>query len=149
MVITLILAGFVLLLLETILPGMIAGLTGLACLAGAVWVGYNTFGAEGGTWVLLSIVALLAVGAGLWLRFFPNSVFARRFVSRRTIGDVDAAQPELLDQTGVAFTTLRPSGTALINGRRVDVVTEGSLVERGTQLKVVAVEGLRVVVRVL
>jgi membrane-bound ClpP family serine protease len=42
---------------------------------------------------------------------------------------------------------LRPSGTASINGRRVDVVTEGGLIERGTAVKVVAVEGARIVVR--
>jgi membrane-bound serine protease (ClpP class) len=42
---------------------------------------------------------------------------------------------------------LRPSGTANINGQRVDVVTEGGLIERGTAVKVVAVEGSRIVVR--
>ena len=36
-----------------------------------------------------------------------------------------------------------------INGRRVDVVTEGPFVERGSPLKVVEVEGARVVVRAL
>jgi membrane-bound serine protease (ClpP class) len=60
---------------------------------------------------------------------------------------VDAEKPELLQQTGTAFTQLRPAGTALINGRRVDVVTEGQLIERGTPVRVVAVEGMRVVVR--
>ena len=56
-------------------------------------------------------------------------------------------KPELLNGTGVALTQLRPSGTASINGQRVDVVTEGGLIERGTAVKVVAVEGARVVVR--
>ena len=51
--------------------------------------------------------------------------------------------PELLDQTGAALTNLRPSGIALINGRRVDVVTEGSLIERGTPVKVIAIDGHR------
>jgi membrane-bound serine protease (ClpP class) len=47
----------------------------------------------------------------------------------------------------VALTQLRPSGTANINGQRVDVVTEGGLIERGAEIKVVAVEGTRIVVR--
>jgi len=42
---------------------------------------------------------------------------------------------------------LRPSGTAVINGKRIDVVTEGPFVERGSPIKVVEVEGARVVVR--
>jgi membrane-bound serine protease (ClpP class) len=62
-------------------------------------------------------------------------------------GNIQTEQTELLQQTGVAATQLRPSGAALINGRRIDVVSEGSLIEKGTPIKVVALEGVRVVVR--
>jgi len=56
-------------------------------------------------------------------------------------------KPELSHATGVALTQLRPSGTAKIGGQRVDVVAESGLIERDTEIKVVAVEGMRVVVR--
>ena len=42
---------------------------------------------------------------------------------------------------------LRPSGTALIDGERLDVVSEGDFVEPGQKVRVVKVEGLRIVVR--
>ena len=74
---------------------------------------------------------------------------ARVFVSKSAVGDIGTAKPELLNQTGTAFTTLRPAGTAIINDKRVDVVTEGALIEKGTAIKVVAIEGLRVVVRAI
>jgi len=35
----------------------------------------------------------------------------------------------------------------VISGKRIDVVTEGPFIEPGTPVKVVAVEGMRVVVR--
>jgi membrane-bound serine protease (ClpP class) len=73
----------------------------------------------------------------------------RLFTSRSTVGEIKTERPELLNQTGSALTPLRPSGTALINGRRVDVVTEGGMIERNTPVKVVAVEGMRVIVRAL
>ena len=41
---------------------------------------------------------------------------------------------------------LRPSGLALVNGRRVDVVTRGDYIKREAPLVVKAVEGARVVV---
>jgi membrane-bound serine protease (ClpP class) len=63
------------------------------------------------------------------------------------VGDIGTERPELLNQTGTAFTNLRPSGTAVINGKRVDVVTEGQMIERGTRVKVIAVEGMRIIVR--
>jgi membrane-bound ClpP family serine protease len=146
-VLTLVMVGAALLLLETILPGLIAGILGMCCLIGAVVTGYLSFGAQTGNLVLLGVVVGLIVGTSIWLKYFPDSRMARAFISRRIVGDLKTDKPELLEQTGIAQTNLRPSGTALINGQRVDVVTEGALIEKGAPIKVVAVEGLRVVVR--
>jgi membrane-bound serine protease (ClpP class) len=44
-------------------------------------------------------------------------------------------------------TELRPAGVVAIDGRRIDVVTGGELVPRGTPVTVVKVEGNRIVVR--
>lgn len=148
-VVALIVAGTVLLLLETVLPGLIAGILGALCLAAGVVAGYAKFGATTGTWILCGVGAGLLVLFSAYLKLFPESRIARRFVSQRRIGVIGAEKPELLNQTGVAHTNLRPSGTALIDGARVDVLTEGPLIERGTPIKVVAVEGMRVVVRAI
>jgi membrane-bound serine protease (ClpP class) len=147
LVITLLVAGAILLLLETILPGMIAGIVGGCCLLAGVVMGYVEFGPATGTWILFGTVALVIVGFGVWAKYFPDSRFGRAFISKNVVGEIKAEQPELLHQTGTAFTQLRPSGTALINGRRVDVVTEGALIEKGAPIRVVAIEGVRVVVR--
>lgn len=144
---TLIVAGLLLLALEIILPGLVAGIAGLVCLAAGVVLAYRELGAPGGHVVLALTGGLLVAGFFIWLRFFPRSRLGMRFVSQGTVGDIGTEKPELLDQTGTALTTLRPSGTALIGGRRVDVVTEGLMVERGSPVRVVAVEGMRVVVR--
>jgi membrane-bound serine protease (ClpP class) len=147
LVIVLLAAGVVLLLLETILPGMIAGIAGFGCLVAGVALGYVEFGAPTGHYLLFGVLAGLVGGFALWVKYFPDSRLARPFLTTRVVGDVRAERPELLHQTGTAYTPLRPSGTALIGGQRVDVVTEGPFIERGTAVKVVAIEGLRVVVR--
>jgi len=146
-VVTLILVGAALLLVETVLPGMIAGIIGLGCLVAGVAVAYLNFEARTADFILLLVVAGLVAGAFCWFKFFPDSRLARLFISQRTVGDIGAEKPELLHQTGTALTTLRPSGAAVIEGKRVDVVTEGPFIEPGTPVKVVAVEGMRVVVR--
>lgn len=143
----LLIIGVALLLLETVLPGMIAGMIGVGCLVAGVVMGYTTYGPGTGNLILLGVVSGLILLGVLWIRFFPDSRYGRMFVTRRTVGELGIEQPELLNQVGTAMTNLRPSGTALINGQRVDVVTEGALIERGQAVKVVAVEGLRVVVR--
>ena len=147
LVVTLLVVGAILLLLETILPGMIAGIVGGCCLLAGVIMGYVEFGAAVGTWILCGAVVGVIAGFCVWVKLFPTSRYGRAFISKGVTGDIRAEKPELLHQTGTAFTQLRPSGTALINGQRVDVVTEGSLIEKGTTIKVVATEGMRVVVR--
>lgn len=143
----LVVAGLLLLFLETILPGLIAGSIGMLLLIAAVAYAYLEISLRAGNATLLIVVTALIAGTVLWIKFFPDSAVARLFVSKGAIGHIGAERPELLDQTGVAFTDLRPAGTALINGKRVDVVTEGGFIQKGATLKVIEVEGMRVVVR--
>ncbi|MBX3746757.1 MAG: hypothetical protein KF833_15720 [Verrucomicrobiae bacterium] len=147
LVITLLVAGLVLLALETVLPGLIAGSLGVICLIGAVVVAYRDLGVPAGNFTLVAVTGLFSVGVFAWFRYFPNSRLGRRFVSAGEVGEIRTERPQLLHKTGTALTPLRPSGTALIDGQRVDVVTEGAMVQRGSPLRVVAVEGMRVVVR--
>ncbi len=53
----------------------------------------------------------------------------------------------LVGSEGEALTKLRPAGKALLAGRPVDVVSRGDFVERGETVRVIAVDGNRVVVR--
>jgi membrane-bound serine protease (ClpP class) len=149
LVIALLVAGAILLVLETFLPGMIAGILGFFCLVAAIVQAYASFGPQTGSYVLAAVVLGLMIGTAIWIKFFPQTRVARMFTSQQTVGEIGTERPELLNQIGSALTPLRPSGTALIGGRRIDVVTEGSLIDRNTPIKVVAVEGMRVVVRAL
>jgi len=56
------------------------------------------------------------------------------------------SEKDLIGKTGVAFTTLRPGGTAEIDGKRVDVVADSEYINQGTKIKVLRVEGIKVVV---
>ena len=49
--------------------------------------------------------------------------------------------------TGEALSDLRPGGYALIDGQRVDVITRGEVIPRGSQVQVIADEGYRRIVR--
>jgi membrane-bound serine protease (ClpP class) len=147
LIILLLVLGGVLLFLETLLPGMIAGFLGFICLLGAVILGYRDFGYQAGSLILGGVLLELVIGTWCWLKFFPESRVARRFISRDSVGELGVEKPELLNRTGVTLTRLRPSGVAKIDGQRVDVVSEGGLIERGVAIKVVAVEGSRIVVR--
>jgi membrane-bound serine protease (ClpP class) len=149
LIITLLIVGAVLLFLETLLPGMVAGTVGFVCLMAAVFLGYRDLGFQTGNIILGVVLGGLIFGVWCWLKYFPESRIARRFVSQGAVGDLGVEKPELLHVTGTTLTALRPSGVASLAGQRVDVVAETGFIERGVTVKVVAVEGSRVVVRVV
>jgi membrane-bound serine protease (ClpP class) len=85
-------------------------------------------------------------------KFLPKTSAFQRFVladaEKTDIGfSSHIHNKDLIGEEGIALTTLRPSGTAEINGKRVDVVTESSYVEKGKKIKVIAAEGMRIVVK--
>lgn len=53
----------------------------------------------------------------------------------------------LVGRVGTALTVLRPAGKAEIEGRPVDVVSEGPFVNEGARIEVIRVAGNRIVVR--
>jgi membrane-bound serine protease (ClpP class) len=53
----------------------------------------------------------------------------------------------LAEKTGTTLTPLRPSGKALIEDKEYDVVAQGAFINKGVEVKVVEVEGARIVVR--
>lgn len=54
---------------------------------------------------------------------------------------------KFLGATGICVTDLRPAGTITIEGEPVDVVAEGNFVKQGSTVKVINVDGSRVLVR--
>ena len=147
LVIILLVAGAVMLMLETVLPGLIVGLCGLACWMVAVAVAFQR--TDQGIWVLLFVLAGGGIGAVLWFKYFPQTRYAQSLMLKNTIGGEPEVDQSLLDQEGVAHSDLRPSGVATINERRMDVLAEGGMIEAGTGIKVVEVTGMRVVVRAI
>src|SRR6266511_6137043 len=71
-VVTLILVGAALLLLETVLPGMIAGIIGFSCLVAGVVVAYLNFEPRTANSVLFAVVVGLVAGTLCWFKFFPE-----------------------------------------------------------------------------
>ena len=55
-------------------------------------------------------------------------------------------EDKLLGRTGTAITDLRPAGTILIEGRRLDAITPGDYLDQGSSVRVVEVQANRIVV---
>jgi membrane-bound serine protease (ClpP class) len=141
--------GALLILIEVFIPGMIVGICGGIAIIAAVVLAYAHEGLAAGNWLLAAVLVAGACGFAWWLRYVPRSWLARRWTLHATIeGKIDdAGGGKLAGAAGKAVTALRPAGTALIAGERVDVVAESDLIEAGESVRVVRVEGARVVVQ--
>lgn len=136
--------GLVLMVAEAILPGMIVGLVGAALLVVAIVFAFIDHGPAIG-FALLAVAAAVVPAIILW--------GLKRMALKTTLAASDGVVsfPEgyghLVGAVGEAVTPLHPGGIANIDGKKYDVVTEGDMIDRGTRIKVVAVEGNRIVVK--
>ncbi|MBU1694695.1 MAG: hypothetical protein KKC51_12120 [Verrucomicrobia bacterium] len=148
--ITLIVAGLFLIGVEIFVPGGIIGSIGALSLIAAMLVGFKAFGPSGGLLSAFVIILLAGVGIALWIKFFPRTAMGRHLTLSRDSRNFKAASPELKDligKEGIAHSALHPGGIATIEGHRVDVIAEGNWIEGGRRVRVLNVEGSRVVVR--
>lgn len=98
----------------------------------------------------IMIALLLTLGAGaIMLKRLPKSTTWQRVVlNEQEIGyQASPTRTSLEGRLGKALTDLRPGGTAEVDGERVSVTTEGDFLEKNSDIKVVEVEGSRIVVR--
>ena len=149
--------GVLLLFIEiALLPGFgAAGIPGIALIATGIGLAWVKFGLKTGLIYTSATVALtipLAI-LGLWLfrRTRLGGAFILNIASSRAEGFQAPPQElvNLVGKSGQSITPLRPAGTALINDRRVDVVTLGDFIDPEVEIEVILVEGNRVVVRSL
>jgi len=168
-------AGILAIYLEIFVPA--AGLIGLAgggMIVAGVVLGYAYHDPLTGSIVLFVSLVLTPTAIFLGLKAFPNTPVGKRLIlsSERSAdrsagrggggreesdgGEADGGaasggddrHADLAHGTeGEAVTVLRPSGTGRFGRARVSVVTSGEFIEQGAPIRIVRVEGNRVVVR--
>lgn len=142
--------GLLLLGAEIIVPGGILGTFAAFCLFAAIITGFIAFQAPYGLISAMVIMALSVICILVWIKYFPHTRMGRFLTlssDAKTFKGTDDHLKELAEQEGVATSDLRPSGIATINDRRIDVVAEGSWIERGTKIVVLRVQGNVITVR--
>ncbi|TBL70455.1 nodulation protein NfeD [Paenibacillus thalictri] len=142
--------GIVLLILELFVSSFgLLGVAGILCLFGSVvMAAYNTASAVISLGIAAAIALVIII---IVVRLFKHRGVWNKFILRDELrteqGYVSTpSKMGLLGQPGTAITPLRPAGTALFQGQRVDVVTNGEFIPAQTDIYVVGVEGVRVVV---
>ncbi len=140
----LIAAGLALLFLELFIPsGGILGIVG----TGSAVLGIYGFFHQGhpiiATFFIVATIAFIVFSIRYWLRKVSHTDAMTPEMST----GVDESKSDLLGQQGTTQTQLRPAGAAILDGKRVVVVSTGRFIAKGVPVRVVDISGNRVVVR--
>jgi membrane-bound serine protease (ClpP class) len=127
------------------LPGILGG----AALLVAVLFAFGTPFIFVGIETIATAIVLTVIAFTLVVRAVPENAWAHRLALVAAQGPEYVASGDYRDlrgRTGTAASYLRPAGIASIDGRRIDVLTEGEFIAQGTPVRVVRVEGARIFV---
>lgn len=142
-------AGLLLMFLEMFLPGLIAGVVGGIMLIVAIVMSYDHYGAEGGNVALVIALILSSIMWWWWATHFQNTRYGKRMTLQTSVDGKTATHclAEFVGQSGTAVTDLRPAGTVVIDGRRVDAISDGEFIENGQTVRVLRAQGICIIVR--
>lgn len=140
-------------IMELFVPsGGILGLLSLGSLLGSIGLAFVH-----GPLVGLMFLAMVVLGApvvlSFSLRWWPHTPVGRRLLlkpphSADVLPDSELRRrlKGMVGKFGEAQTLMTPSGAVLIEGRVVDAVSDGTVIEPGQRVRVLEVRGNRVVV---
>lgn len=147
----LIVFGILFILAEVILPGGIVGLIGLSLFsAGVLFAGASLL------WMAISLIIAFSIATAALILMVKVLGKEMKFFKKFILNDSTDTEhgyvsnenrTDLIGKIGMTKTPLRPSGTVVIDGERIDAVAEGVFIMAGKEVAIVKTEGARIVVR--
>lgn len=138
---------------ELFLPSGFFLVTSMACIALGVGLTFYA-GPSTGMLALMGVLAGLPLMAVLLFKIWPKTPLGRHLLLTKPRPDATvAAMPlhqemeKLRGRIGKTLAPLRPAGVADFDGRRIDVITEGMMVDGGQWVRCIDVRAGKVVVR--
>ena len=151
----LMIAGLIAIIVEFFVPaGGLVGILGVASIVGGVVMMYMQYGNTLGSIFLILALVLVPALVVFYFKVFPRTFMGKRLIlgeeQKREGGYASYTEKryaDLVGKMGTALTVLRPSGMISIDRQKFSVVTAGEFIDQDKPVKVVKVEGSRIVVR--
>lgn len=143
--------GVTLIILELFVIGAVLGILGMGCIiASFLLIGDNI--AKMGVFVAICLIIAIIEWVIL-VKFLKKTIpiFSQVILHDSTNKESGYTSHDdrsyLVNQTAITLTELRPSGIIIHNGQRIDAVSDGAFIKREKEVRIIEVEGTRVVVR--
>ena len=148
--------GIGLLILEAFMPGFGApGVTGVILEVITLVLTWFEHGPIATLAMLLIVLLVLAIAISTSLRSITSGRLSKSsLVHSETESNEDGYRSTedlavFQDREGVSATVLRPTGIADFDGVRLNVSSEGGFIPAGTKVRIIKVEGAKILVRAL
>lgn len=150
-VLLLFIGGLALIGLEMFVPGGIVGTVGIITVVYAIiYVNKSTY--------YIAFILVVSLILAVILYYVNRNIFHKKlmFLDRLVLNDsistedgyvASESRVELVGKKLKAYTDLRPAGVAILDNEKLDVVTDGDFIEKGNEIVIVRVEGMRIVVK--
>lgn len=151
-VIVLLIFGLIFMLFELFVPGGILGIIGAGLMGYAVYMSFLHYGAVHGFGVLIFCGTATVILIYFGIKILPKTYIGKKIILSDSVNKQSGYHAEsfnaaqLVGKEGVAESALRPAGIAAIGDQRLDVVTDGEFIDAQRRIKVIKVDGNRVVV---
>lgn len=139
--------GLALLLVEIfIVPGFIVGIIGFLMVFFGIYYTYVDHGRFYGNGLLVLITIVMTLIIVYAFRNGAWDMFSNKEVISAKANDIDKVDIEVGD-TGQAMSAIRPSGSAKIKDKRVEVHSEGDFIESGQPVEVVKIHQHKIYIK--
>ena len=149
LIITLIIAGLLLLAAELVLiPGFgVAGILGVASLVGSCWVAFTQVGTTTGIITLIANILLAIISTVLVLR---SKTWKKLSLGTNIEAKVDTTPVEKgisVGDKGTTITRLAPGGKVMLGTNMLEAFSRDTIIEPGIDVEVCEVQGNKIYVK--
>ena len=144
------LIGIVVIIAEIILPsGGLLSLLAAGIFGYSLYLVFADISSSAGMAFIMADLVLIPILVYFGIKFLAKSPVTLRTQLSKADGVTSQSEEDeaFLGRQGTAVTDLRPSGVALFDDERLDVVTRGEYLEKQTGIVVIAVQGNQIIVK--
>ncbi|MEC8209210.1 MAG: NfeD family protein [Verrucomicrobiota bacterium] len=151
-IIGLLVAAFILVFFEVILPGGILGTIAALCVILASWFAGAEYGAGVGILTFVGSGAAIAILVFIEFKFLERTSLGSAFFLKSSItghSNIAPTEVSITGKKGIALTRLNPSGKVAIDGKSYEAHSQDGYIEANQAIEVVAQDNFKLIIKKL
>ena len=151
-IIGLLVAAFILVFFEVILPGGILGTIAALCVILASWFAGAEYGAGIGILTFVGSAAAIAVVVFIEFKLLARTSLGSAFFLKSSVtghSNIAPAEASITGKKGTSLTRLNPSGKVAIDGKSYEAYSQDGYIEEDQSIQVVAQDNFKLIIKKL